>query len=358
MIQEYALRNKKIWPNVYLSSMSGVSDRAFRIFCKQLAGGRMGMLVSEFISVEGTGGVLKPHKIRRIRYAEEERPFCLQLFGHTPDLMGKAAASAQDTGVDFVELNVGCPAPKVTGKGGGAALLKDLPNLQKILKSMRGALEIPFLVKIRIGWDEEHINVHEVARMVQAEGAEQLTIHGRHRMQGYRGQANWQLIHSVATELDIPVIGNGDVRTPEDAVHRLSSTACSGVGIGRGALHNPWVFGQVADLWEKGEYSWPTPEEQIAAFRSYTQILADCEANTMGRLKQLAARFANALENAADFRLYLLKAQTPAEFLERMEEFYLRAAGSGNPVRFNPSVVEELNGTQAKEIKEGNQFSH
>jgi len=356
MIQEYTLRDTKIWPNVYLSSMSGVSDRAFRIFCKQLARGRMGMLVSEFISVEGTGGVLKPQKIRRVSFSEEERPFCLQLFGHTPTLMGKAAASAQDTGVDFVELNVGCPAPKVTGKGGGAALLKDLPNLQRILKSMREALEIPFLVKIRIGWDEDHINVHEVARMVQDAGAEQLTIHGRHRMQGYRGQANWQLIDSVARELDIPVIGNGDVRTPEDAVKRLNTSACSGVGIGRGALHNPWVFGQVADLWQTGKYSWPTLQEQIDAFRTYSQILDDCEANTMGRLKQLAARFANALENASDFRLHLLKSQTPAEFLERMEEFYEQAACSGNPIRFNPSAVDELNGTQAKQVREGNQF--
>ena len=199
---------------------------------------------------------------------------------------------------EFIEVNAGCPAPKVAGKGSGSGLLRDLPRLQEILHEVKKTLdaktpEIPLTLKCRIGWDDESINVMETLKIAEGEGVEMLTVHGRTRLQGYNGLANWDWIGKVAAVANIPVIGNGDVNSVECARERINTYGVSGVSIGRGAMHNPWIFGQIADAWEGREKHVITAQEALDVFPLYYKFKIEdgaTEMNAMGRMKQLAAR--------------------------------------------------------------------
>jgi nifR3 family TIM-barrel protein len=377
----FRLRGLEVFPNTILSPMDGVTDAPFRRLCRVLSGNRMGLLVSEFVPTDGDAVFnLEGHK--QLRFFPEERPFGVQIFGRFPDKMADAARKiAVALKPDYIEVNAGCPAPKVAGKGSGSGLLRDLPRLQEILHDVRAALdgcgvEMPLTLKCRIGWDSESINVLETLRIAEGEGVEMLTVHGRTRLQGYNGLANWDWIGKVAAAAKIPVIGNGDVNSVECARERINTYGVSGVSIGRGAMHNPWIFGQIADAWEGREKHVITAQEALDVFPLYYKFKIEdgaTEMNAMGRMKQLAARLCKGFvldekychpgaegdriqdgDNVAmSVRQALLTCQSAAEMLDQVEKL---KDGIAREMVFEPERLVNLNGAKETELKFGDQF--
>jgi nifR3 family TIM-barrel protein len=289
--------------------MEGVTDLPFRRFVRELSKDKQPFFVSEFLPADNSV-FLTPANIRAVRFDKEEEPFCMQLFGHNAERLSAAALQAQELGAAFVELNAGCPAPRIAGKGSGAGLLRDLPNLQKILRAMKSVLKVPLFLKCRLGWDENSIVINEVLEIAEACGAEQLTIHGRTKTQGYKGLANWEAIGEIAAKAKIPVIGNGDIDSAEKALNAIKNYGVKGVAIGRAVLRNPWIFSQKKI----------TALDACNAVLRYEELLrADSlrEGQIIGRLKQLSARLC--LEFSAelpDFRLKVLRSDNIQELLD------------------------------------------
>ena len=389
----FSLRDKEIFPNTILSPMDGVTDAPFRRLCRVLSGDRMGLLVSEFVPTDGDA-VFNPDGHKQLRFFPEERPFGIQIFGRFPDRMSTAACKIAETyRPEFIEVNAGCPAPKVAGKGSGSGLLRDLPRLQEILHEVKKTLEatapeIPLTLKCRIGWDDESINVMETLKIAEGEGVEMLTVHGRTRLQGYNGLANWDWIGKVAAAAKIPVIGNGDVNSVECARERINTYGVSGVSIGRGAMHNPWIFGQIADAWEGREKHVITAQEALDVFPLYYKFKIEdgaTEMNAMGRMKQLAARLCKGFvfkegrfplgggndnqggchpgaegdrihdgnDVAMSVRQALLTCQSASEMLDQVQKL---KEGIAREMVFEPERLVNLNGAKETELKFGDQF--
>jgi tRNA-dihydrouridine synthase B len=232
-----------------LAPMAGITDMPFRRLMKKMGAG---VLVSEFVSSHAIvhGG---PRIKKYLSYHEDERPVGIQIFSGEEDYLIKAAQIVEGKGLDFVDLNLGCPVPKVTKKGGGSAWLCHPVDLGALLGRLRSAIRIPLTIKIRTGWDTSSINVHEIVRIAADQGVDAVSIHGRTRAQGYAGQADWDLIENVASTSKIPIIGNGDIVTGPLAVARLQTSGCSGVMIGRGALKNPWIFLEALEALEQAK---------------------------------------------------------------------------------------------------------
>lgn len=385
--KSFKLRDLEVFPNTILSPMDGVTDAPFRRLCRVLSGNRMGLLVSEFVPTNADEIFsLTGHK--QLKFYPEEKPFGIQIFGCYPDKMAAAAKKIADgLHPDYIEVNAGCPAPKVAGKGSGSGLLRDLPRLQEILHDVRAALDtcevnIPLTLKCRIGWDDESINVMETLKIAEGEGVELLVVHGRTRLQGYNGLANWDWIGKVASAAKIPVVGNGDVNSVECALERINTYGVAGVSIGRGAMHNPWIFGQIADAWEGKPAHIITAEEALDVFSIYYKFLDEegrTEMGAMGRLKQLAARlckgFVDGSEGCADepqvdsatgasqtgtsaameVRQTLLTAQTPEEFFERKE---MLKSGIAKSLRYEPNRLVNLNGAKDNTLVFGNRYEN
>jgi nifR3 family TIM-barrel protein len=389
----FRLRGLEVFPNTILSPMDGVTDAPFRRLCRVLSGDRMGLLVSEFVPTDGDAVFnLEGHK--QLRFFPEERPFGVQIFGRFPDKMADAARKiAVALKPDYIEVNAGCPAPKVAGKGSGSGLLRDLPRLQEILHDVRAALDgcgvdMPLTLKCRIGWDSESINVLETLRIAEGEGVEMLTVHGRTRLQGYNGLADWDWIGKVAAVAKIPVIGNGDVNSVEVARERIENYGVSGVAIGRGAMHNPWIFGQIADAWEGKPKRVITAGEALDVFKLYYGFKIEdgsTDKGAEGRLKQLAARLCkgfclnedgaaspechpgaegdriqvlNGAEDGAkdvamQVRQALLSSSCAAELLDRAQSL---KEGLAKDLVFDPGRLVNLNGAKETELKFGDQF--
>lgn len=342
--QAYAVAGKRISPNAYLAPMSGVTDMPYRRLIAKLTGYRTGLLVSEFVSVEQLSR-RNPRSLREMAFhAEEERPFTVQIFGSQPHKMALGAQMAEATGADFVEINCGCPAPKVVSKGGGSGLLKDLPRLQAIVRDTVKAVKIPVTVKVRIGWDDNLITLFDTQDIVEGEGAQALVIHGRTRQQAYRGLANWDLIAGAKRRAKIPVIGNGDVVKAEDILDKLERYGVDGVAVGRGAMHNPWIFRDIADLYAGRLPQEPTAAERHRLFLDYLDLLRadlDIEGRLLGKLKQMAARLMKLQRGSALARLSLLRSQSLPEFLDNLAVFFARPE-AGAPRDY--SGMTDLNG--------------
>jgi nifR3 family TIM-barrel protein len=303
--------------------MDGVTDLPFRRFIRTATGScpykTSLRFVSEFLSTDGTG-FLTPANLRASRFDKEEEPFCMQVFGHSAEKLAAAALQTEEMGAAFVELNAGCPAKRIANKGSGAGLLRDLPNLRKILHSMKSALKIPLFLKCRIGWDENSICINEVLEIAEGEGVEQLTIHGRTKTQGYAGFANWNVIGSVAAKAKIPVIGNGDISSAENALDRIKNYNVKGISIGRAALQNPWIFLQILAAMKGKEHPKITPPQVCEAICRYESLLREDhlrEGQILGRLKQISSQiFMLGALRATPLRLKILRTQSVQEFLD------------------------------------------
>ncbi|CAN5814221.1 tRNA dihydrouridine synthase DusB [soil metagenome] len=328
-IKSFKIRNIEINPPLILSPMAGVTDVSFRRLLKRCGG--VGLTVSEFISVEGLTRN-NPKSKRQMRFYTEERPFAAQIFGGQPERMRLAAEMAEEVGADILDINCGCPAPKVVKHGGGSGLLKDHKRLETILREIKRAITIPLTIKIRAGFYDSTINAVETAMLAEACGVEHIALHGRTKEQGYRGLANWDLVKQVKQVVKVPVSGSGDVTTIEGAFARFGETGCDGVLIGRGAMANPWIFRQIEDVSEGRAAFQPTLADKRRILLEYFDMLREDmpETPAINRMKQLAGQFTRGLQGGALFRTSLYHSHSVEEILLRIEE-YFSAIESGQP---------------------------
>ncbi|MGA3009445.1 MAG: tRNA dihydrouridine synthase DusB [Terracidiphilus sp.] len=300
-----------------------------------------GLLMTEFTSADGLARMRESKRQRYLTFYDDEHPIGAQLFGANPETLAEAARIVEETGFDLVDLNLGCPAKRVVGSNGGSGLLRDLPRIQQIFKAVRKAVTIPFTVKFRMGWNDADIVCIELARMAEAEGLNAVALHARTREQGYSGQARWEWIAQVKQAVKIPVIGNGDIQTPEAAVAMVAETGCDAVMIGRAAPANPWIFRQIAQYTATGSYERPTAEDRYRMIRAYFQMLLDeAEATkdlpraarlgeTAGKMKQFATWFTHGVAGGAKLRAAIYQARTGAEVLARVDAFFTAQLASG-----------------------------
>jgi nifR3 family TIM-barrel protein len=287
--------------------------------------------MTEFTSADGLSRMRESKRRRYLTFYDDEHPIGAQLFGSNPETLAEAARIVQDTGFDLIDLNLGCPAKRVVGCNGGSGLLRDLPKIGEIFRAVRKAVTIPFTVKFRLGWNDANIVCVELARMAEAEGLNAVALHARTREQGYSGQAQWQWIAAIKQAVGIPVIGNGDIRTPEDAAAMVAITGCDAVMIGRAAPANPWIFRQIAQYTATGSYERPTVEDRYRMIRAYFQMLLD-EAQrdesassgreTAGKMKQFATWFTHGVPGGAKLRAAIYQARTGADVLAQVELFF------------------------------------
>lgn len=288
MISSYLIRNIEVRPNLVLSPMSGVTTGAFRRLVKELNPGAVGLLVSEFISVEAMTRQV-PRSLAMMKFCQEERPYAIQIFGYDVNRLRDAALMCQDAGVDLVDINCGCPAPKVVRRGGGCELMRQPEHLKSIFREVRAALKIPLTMKMRSGWDESCRNAVEIARIAEGEGLEAITVHGRTRAQLYRGMADWSLVEEVAAAVRIPVLGSGDVVDRATAEARLQGKI-AGLFIGRGALVNPFIFSEIVDGQKRDLRH--EPLTAVSVLERYVELLREefPPKACIGKIKQLAAQ--------------------------------------------------------------------
>jgi nifR3 family TIM-barrel protein len=257
-------------------------------------------------------------------FDESERPFAVQIFGGKPDRMAMGAEMAEEVGADILDVNCGCPAPKVVKNGGGSGLLRDLPNLEIILKEIKKSISIPLTLKIRIGYSDATINAVEVAKMAEAVGVEHLQVHGRTREQGYKGMANWDIIRAVKNAVSIPVSGNGDITSIEYGMKCWRESGVDGILIGRGAMQNPWIFRQFTDALAGREPYQPDVEEKKAVLLEFFEMLREemPEIVALGKMKQLAGQFTKGLIGGAQFRQTLYHSHSAEEILDNITTYF------------------------------------
>jgi len=372
-----------ISPATVLAPMAGVTDTVFRRFIRNLGG--CGLIMTEFTSADGVLRKKDQKAKRYLHFYEDEHPISAQLFGSDPGVMAEAARMVEGLGFDLVDLNLGCPAKKVVKCNGGSGLLRDLPAIGKIFEAVRAAVTIPFTVKFRAGWNDEEIVCVELARMAESCGLAAVALHARTREMGYSGNARWEWIAAVKDAVKIPVIGNGDIRSPEDACAMVTQTGCDAVMIGRTAPSNPWIFRQIQQYcawmetaeianahagtaalgcpversstgfdagsdaggeasglrpdghpraavptWTSSEtsavtkpYDHPSEADRYQMIRTYFQMLIEEELpDAVGKMKQFASWFTHGVPGGAGLRKAIYGSKSAVEILGKVEEFF------------------------------------
>jgi tRNA-dihydrouridine synthase B len=358
-------------PATVLAPMAGVTDTVFRRFIRNLGG--CGLIMTEFTSADGILRSKDRKAKLYLHFYEDEHPISAQLFGSDPYVMAEAAKLVEGLGFDLVDLNLGCPAKKVVKCNGGSGLLKDLPAIGKIFEAVRAAVTIPFTVKFRAGWNDDNIVCVELAKMAEDCGLCAVALHARTREQGYSGQARWEWIAAVKDAVKIPMIGNGDIRTPEDACAMVAQTGCDAVMIGRTAPANPWIFRQIeqycsatgyggpglrpgqaerssavsldhpaglrpaqpgpfdfaqgrlrpGSTQSASPYDEPSEADRYQMIRTYFEMLIEEEMpGAEGKMKQFASWFTHGVAGGAALRKAIYESKSRVEILASVEQFF------------------------------------
>jgi tRNA-dihydrouridine synthase B len=395
----------RIAPATVLAPMAGVTDTVFRRFIKnaslytappaepwtldpgpssvdvttsnEVSG--CGLIMTEFTSADGLSRMRETKRKRYLTYYEDEHPISAQLFGSNPATLADSARICQDAGFDLVDLNLGCPAKRVVACNGGSGLLRDLPRIHEIFDEVRKAVSIPFTVKFRMGWNDSNIVCVELAKMAEDCGLNAVALHARTREQGYSGDARWEWIAAVKDAVTIPVIGNGDIRTPEDAAAMVEATGCDAVMIGRAAPANPWIFRQIAQYTASkqstgaGLYDKPTDMDRYRMIRDYFERLmaevaehpeilgpADddlskrlkrnhesAQRDAIGRMKQFASWFTHGVPGGATLRREIFEAKRGAQVIDKVEAFFTQRHESSESEDVVLEPDEELDAAPA-----------
>lgn len=305
---------------VIAAPMAGVTDKAFRVLAKEAG---CGLVCTEMVSDMGLNYNNQRTKLL-LDIEGEEHPISVQIFGSDPAIMAQAAQIVESLGADIIDINMGCPAPKIVKSGEGSALMRDLPLAEKIIKAVVQAVKLPVTVKTRKGWDDKVTTAVELAKRAEAAGAQAITVHGRTREQYYSGQADWAIIAKVKQSVAVPVIGNGDIFSPQDAQLMLQVTGCDGVMIGRGAMGNPWLYTAVVKYLQDGQtLSLPSARDKIEmAIRHLSMIKSDKgEYIAVREMRKHAAWYIKGLKGAAKARQYINKASTETDLVKTLLEY-------------------------------------
>jgi tRNA-dihydrouridine synthase B len=315
------IKNVDISNSVFLAPMAGVTDLPFRLLCKEMG---CGLVYTEMISAKG---LLYDNENTKLLLAvdEKEHPVAVQLFGSDPKILSEMAKKVEESDVDIIDINMGCPAPKITRNGEGSALMKNPKEIGEIVKAVSTSVKKPVTIKIRKGFDENNITAIEAAKIAEANGAAAIAVHGRTREQFYSGKADWDIIRQVKMSVSIPVIGNGDVFKPEDAKRLFDETNCDAIMIGRGAQGNPWIFKRILHYLKRGEFlEEPTPQEKIKMALRHARMLIDFKGEYIGirEMRKHVSWYTKGLLKAGVLRNKINEAQNYEE-LETLLKQYL-----------------------------------
>ena len=307
-----------------LAPMAGITDHAFRSFMKARGAS---VVVTELVSAVGIK-YSSDRTLSLMSFDDTQHPIGIQLFGEEPEIMAEAAKVAQARGADFVDLNFGCPVPKVTKKGAGSAILKDLPHMIDMISTIKKAINIPLTIKIRTGWDQQTRNADEVVKIAYNEGVAWVAIHGRTRAEAYTGLADWDYIAQVKSRAQLPILGNGDILTAQQAVHRVKSSGCDGVLIGRGCLKNPHIFADALALWNEQKLDSTVDRDYVTLYRQLYDVLKlygiknGDDRILQIQLKKFASWFATGFPGASQFRKNIFQLKATNDVLEEALAFF------------------------------------
>ncbi len=320
MTQEQLLEHLKQNPFV-LAPMAGITDCGFRSFMREM---KCGAVVTELVSAMGLKYSSKRTR-KLMKFENVQHPVGIQIFGEELEALEYAAKESEQMGADFVDINFGCPVPKVVKKGAGSAALKDLDFLREVIHATKKSVSIPVTIKVRTGWDQNSRNTHEVVKIAYNEGVTWVAIHGRTRAQAYAGKSDWDYIKEVKQKSPLPILGNGDITSAEKAISRLIESGCEGVLIGRGALKNPWIFQEVLALKSGLSVESVSKDFDLMFSLLWSCLARNHEPRMIGlQIKKLAAWYSAGYPGSALFRKTIFSLQDPEEAFKMSKEYFVK----------------------------------